>query len=84
MLLRVCVSSDVYHFRNSLCHLFLLVNLAWLTLVMVMDGHPELRLLDTNMVGLLSLATFSFTLLVQFAAMIAHRMAQIIITLAET
>jgi hypothetical protein len=42
--------ADVYHCRNSLCNLFLLVNMAWLVLVMVMDAHPELRILETNLV----------------------------------
>jgi hypothetical protein len=74
---------NVYHSRNSLSKLFLLIDMVWLVLVMVTRAHTELRVADTDFIGLFAPGAFSIRLLVQFATKLAHRTTQIIIGMAE-
>ncbi|XP_078667033.1 uncharacterized protein LOC144908936 isoform X2 [Branchiostoma floridae x Branchiostoma belcheri] len=60
--------------RNMWLGVLLIVNVLWITIVVSLTYIPELRLWDANPLSLLSLLVFGLLQLIQFLAMLYHRL----------
>ncbi|XP_066270485.1 uncharacterized protein [Branchiostoma lanceolatum] len=60
--------------RNMWLGVLLITNVLWITIVVSLTYIPELRLWDANPLSLLSLLVFGLLQLIQFLAMLYHRL----------
>ncbi|XP_078577195.1 uncharacterized protein LOC144862522 isoform X2 [Branchiostoma floridae x Branchiostoma japonicum] len=60
--------------RNMWLGVLLIINVLWITIVVSLTYIPELRLWDANPLSLLSLLVFGLLQLIQFLAMLYHRL----------
>jgi len=74
--------QQLANLKQNTCYVFLIANAIVLVMVVTLDLHPELQLLSTNAIGLIFLATFSVVLVIQFVAMLFHRLRTLLTNIA--
>ncbi|KAI8493753.1 hypothetical protein Bbelb_286740 [Branchiostoma belcheri] len=68
------IGGKLVELRNMWLGVLLIVNVLWITIVVSLTYIPELRLWDANPLSLLSLLVFGLLQLIQFLAMLYHRL----------
>ncbi|CAH1251633.1 HAS3 [Branchiostoma lanceolatum] len=69
--------------RNSALVVLLVVNVLWITIMMVLSSRPALQVLGQNPMGFLSLAVFGLVQVIQFLAMLYHRLITLLHAVAR-
>ncbi|XP_032242861.1 uncharacterized protein LOC5517022 [Nematostella vectensis] len=69
--------------RNTTLMVFLISNVLWMIVIMVLVKHSNLKLLGVDFVGLMFLSVYGTIILFQFIAMLAHRLTTLIHLLAR-
>jgi chitin synthase len=78
------LQSGLKGLRNQVVLLFLVTNVLWIVLIETMARHTELRLAETNAIGLIFLAVYGVVIAIQFLTIIWHRLETFIHWLARS
>lgn len=70
--------------RNSVLTIFFVSNALWMVVIMVLVKQSQLKALGVDVIGLSFLFTYGAVTLLQFFAMITHRLTTLLHILART
>ncbi|XP_066270277.1 uncharacterized protein [Branchiostoma lanceolatum] len=79
----VDLKAKLVGLRNSALVVLLVVNVLWITIMMVLSSRPALQVLGQNPMGFLSLAVFGLVQVIQFLAMLYHRLLTLLHAVAR-
>ncbi|XP_019622855.1 PREDICTED: uncharacterized protein LOC109468915 [Branchiostoma belcheri] len=79
----VDLKAKLVGLRNSALVVLLVVNVLWITIMMVLSSRPALQVLGQNPMGFLSLAVFGLVQVIQFLAMMYHRLLTLLHAVAR-
>ncbi|XP_078666517.1 uncharacterized protein LOC144908633 [Branchiostoma floridae x Branchiostoma belcheri] len=79
----VDLKAKLVGLRNSALVVLLVVNVLWITIMVVLSSRPALQVLGQNPMGFLSLAVFGLVQVIQFLAMMYHRLLTLLHAVAR-
>ncbi|XP_035671244.1 uncharacterized protein LOC118412472 [Branchiostoma floridae] len=79
----VDLKAKLVGLRNSALVVLLVVNVLWITIMMVLSSREALQVLGQNPLGFFSLAVFGLVQVIQFLAMLYHRLLTLLHAVAR-
>ncbi|XP_062523518.1 uncharacterized protein LOC134198189 isoform X2 [Corticium candelabrum] len=77
------IKQNLNELRNKMVFVFAVTNITWIVLISMLGFHANLSVFLTNALGFLLLAVYGLIFLVQFLALICHRIITVIHYLAH-
>ena len=77
------MKQNLKELRNEMVVVFAVTNIIWVVLITMLGFHAKLSVFHTNALGFVFLAVYGLIFLVQFLALICHRIITVIHYLAH-